>query len=242
MRRTYYDTGRYFSQPSERELKTNVMASVYKANRQGKDYEPVTVMSRSIADNWWGRAWCENLERYADYSSRLERGRRYVRTGTVIDLKIKKGHVTAKVQGSRKTPYNVDIRISPLDEIRCQKIMSVCGSRIESLEALLSGDFPEEYKDIFLSRDGLFPTPKEISFNCSCPDWAIMCKHVSAVLYGIAVRFDHDPLLFFELRGIDIDRFVDVTLENSVESMLKNVNVDSPRILRNIKVDELFGI
>ena len=241
MRRTYY-TETYFSQPTERELKTNVMASVYKANRQGKDYDPVIVKSRSIADNWWGRAWCENLERYADYSSRLERGRRYVRTGTVIDLKIKKGHVTAKVQGSRKAPYNVDMRISPIDESKCQKIMSVCGSRIESLEALLNGDFPEEYKDIFLSRDGLFPTPKEISFNCSCPDWAIMCKHVSAVLYGIAVRFDQDPLLFFELRGIDIDRFVDVTLENSVESMLKNVNVDSPRILRNIIVDELFGI
>lgn len=242
MRYTYYDTERYYSQPTERELKTKVRASVNRAGKKNKDYDPVIVTGRAIAESWWGKAWCENLERYADYSSRLERGRRYVRTGTVIDLKIKKGHVTAKVQGTRSTPYNVDIRISPVDEEKCQKIMSVCGNKIESLEALMKGDFPEEYKDIFLSRDGLFPNPREISFHCSCPDWAIMCKHVSAVLYGIAVRFDSDPLLFFELRGIDIERFVDVTLENSVESMLRNVNVDSPRIMRNVILEELFGV
>lgn len=244
MRRTYYDTDNYHSQPTERELKTNVIASVYKAAKSGKgqDYEPVTVISRSIATSWWGRAWCDNLERYADYSSRLERGRRYLRMGTVIDLKIKKGHVTAKVQGTRKTPYNVSINISPIDEDKCQRIMSVCGNKIESLERLLNGDFPMEYKDVFLDRDGLFPNPKEINFNCSCPDWAIMCKHVSAVLYGIAVRFDQNPRLFFELRGIDVDRFVDITLENSVESMLKNVNVKSNRILADADVSKLFGL
>ena len=97
-------------------------------------------------------------------------------------------------------------------------------------------------KAVFLEKEGLFPTPAEISFNCSCPDWALMCKHVAAVLYGIAVRFDEDPLLFFLLRGIDVERFVQVTLENSVESMLANIDVQSDRIIQTNGWEELFGV
>ena len=97
-------------------------------------------------------------------------------------------------------------------------------------------------KEVFWEEGGLFPTPKEISFNCSCPDWALMCKHVAAVLYGIAVRFDEDPLLFFLLRGIDVDRFVQVTLENSVESMLANMDVVSDRIITSDDWEKLFGV
>ncbi|MCR5789966.1 MAG: hypothetical protein K6G83_08760 [Lachnospiraceae bacterium] len=241
MARTYYDTEQYFEQPSEYTLKTNASATVQKARSKGKQLHPVTVTGRKIAKSWWGMAWCENLERYADYESRLERGKRYLRSGTVVDLQIDKGHVQAKVQGRRKSPYKVDIRISPVNEEKCEDIIAACGKRIDSLDALLKGRFPEELKEIFLGADGLFPTPREISFQCSCPDWALMCKHVSAVLYGIAVRFDEDPLLFFELRGIDVDHFVDVTLENSVESMLRNVNVKSSRIISDRNWKKLFG-
>ena len=123
-----------------------------------------------------------------------------------------------------------------------QAIMEQCGTQIDNLNRLLKGDFPEEMKEIFLEKDGLFPTPAEISFSCSCPDWALLCKHVAAVLYGIAVRFDEDPLLFFLLRGIDVDRFVQVTLENSVESMLANVDVVSDRIIQTCGWEELFGV
>ena len=97
-------------------------------------------------------------------------------------------------------------------------------------------------QDIFLGSGGLFPTPREISFSCSCPDWAMMCKHVAAALYGVGARLDADPLLFFTLRGIETTRFVDVVIANRVESMLANVDRPSPRIIRDASLDELFGV
>ena len=200
------------------------------------------IEGRTIAKSWWGRAWCRNLEQYADFESRLDRGKRYVRTGAVLDLKIQKGKVLAKVQGSRKTPYKVEIRISPLSEEKCQHILESCGKRIENLEALATGNFPAELKELFTGQDGLFPTPKEISFACSCPDWALMCKHVAAVLYGIGARLDSQPTLFFELRGVDIDRFLDVAVANKVEAMLENAQKPSPRILEGADLDALFGV
>ena len=242
MRKSYWDTESQYEQPSAEQLKKNARETAIKAKAKGRVLHPVTVTGRKIATSWWGCAWCENLERYADYDNRLERGRRYLRTGAVVDLQIEKGRVVAKVQGRKRTPYKIEIRISPINEDRCQRIMEECGSQIENLDRLLGGDFPKEMKDIFLETDGLFPTPREIAFSCSCPDWALMCKHVAAVLYGIAVRFDEDPLLFFELRGIDVERFVEVTLENSVESMLANMDVKSDRIICDDNWEELFGV
>ena len=192
--------------------------------------------------SWWGQAWCDNLERYADYESRLERGKRYVRTGAVVDLKIQKGKVLARVQGRRKTPYKIEIRISPLSEERCQRAIEKCSRKIENLEQLVNGNFPEELKEVFLGEQGLFPKPREISFNCSCPDWALMCKHVAAVLYGIGARVDENPFLFFELRGIDAGRFVDVTLANRVENMLANADTPSERIIMGNNWEDLFGV
>ena len=160
----------------------------------------------------------------------------------VIDLQISPGKVEAKVQGRRKTPYKVEIRIGRLNEDSCQKIIDRCTTRIESLETLVKGEFPEELKDIFTEKGGLFPTPKEISFACSCPDWAMMCKHVAAVMYGIGLRFDENPFYFFTLRGIDADRFIDVALENSVEKMLSNAGTQSERIVSDVDVTELFGV
>lgn len=237
---TYYDTEQIYEQPSTEKLQENAEQTLKKALGKGKKMKPVIVEGRSIANSWWGRAWCENLERYADYESRLERGKRYLRTGTVVDLQIKKGIVSARVQGRRKNPYKVEIRISPISEDNLQRIMGICEKRIESIDMLLKGKFPEDLRDTFIGEGGLFPTPKEISFNCSCPDWALMCKHVSAVLYGVGVRFDEDPLLFFTLRGIEVEHFVDVTLENSVESMLRNVDVKSDRIIRGNSWKKLF--
>ena len=237
---TYYDTEQIYEQPSTEKLQENAEQTLKKALGKGKKMKPVIVEGRSIANSWWGRAWCENLERYADYEGRLERGKRYLRTGTVVDLQIKKGIVSARVQGRRKSPYKVEIRISPISEDNLQRIMGICEKRIESMDMLLKGKFPEDLRDTFIGEGGLFPTPKEISFNCSCPDWALMCKHVSAVLYGVGVRFDEDPLLFFTLRGIEVEHFVDVTLENSVESMLRNVDVKSDRIITGNSWKKLF--
>lgn len=239
----YWDDLTVYSQPSAAELRKKARESASSARKKGKAYAPITVLTKKgdMCTSWWGKAWCSNLEKYADYGSRLERGRRYLRTGTVIDLQIHDGKVLAKVQGTRKAPYNVEIRIGRLSEANCQKIIDRCSSRIESLEKLVSGEFPEELKDIFTSDGGLFPTPREISFSCSCPDWALMCKHVAAVMYGIGVRFDENPFFFFTLRGIDVDRFIGVALESRVEKMLKNADVKSDRIIDD-NITDLFGV
>lgn len=237
----YWNSGN-FSQPTTAELQRNSESSRKKAQDKGQILEPVVIVGRTIAKSWWGQAWCRNLEQYADFESRLDRGKRYVRTGAVLDLKIQKGRVLAKVQGSRKTPYKVEIRISPLSEENCQKILEKCGKRIENLEALATGNFPAELKELFTGQEGLFPTPKEISFACSCPDWALMCKHVAAVLYGIGARLDSQPTLFFELRGVDIDRFLDVAVANKVEAMLENAQKPSSRILEGADLNALFGV
>jgi uncharacterized Zn finger protein len=237
----YWEDGCY-SQPTTSELKRKSEASRVSAEKKGKRLEPVVIQGRNIAKSWWGRAWCDNLERYADYESRLERGKRYVKTGAVIDLSITKGRIQAKVQGSRKTPYKVEIRISPLSEERCQEILQTCGKRVETLENLLAGDFPEELKELFTQRGGLFPSSREISFSCSCPDWALMCKHVAAVLYGIGARLDENPSLFFELRGIEMGRFIDVAIASRVERMLKNAGQTSGRTIDERDIRGLFGI
>lgn len=238
----YWDDNVTYSQPSVTSLKQNARATAKKEKARGKQLEPVVVTGRKLVENWWGQAWCDNLEQYADYGSRLDRGKRYVRSGAVVDLKIHYGKIQARVQGRRKTPYKVEIRISPLSEERCQKVIERCGKRIESLEGLVAGDFPDELKGLFLEQEGLFPTPREISFSCSCPDWALMCKHVAAALYGVGVRLDENPLLFFELRGIDAGRFIDVAIQSKVEQMLVHADCDSDRIIRGQDVGALFGV
>jgi len=238
----YWSGDGYYSQPTAQKLQQNAAASQEKARAKGQAWEPVAVQGRDIAKSWWGKAWCDNLERYADYDSRLARGKRYVRTGAVVDLQIQKGKILAKVQGSRKTPYKVEVRISPVSEGRCQNIIQCCNKKVENLEKLLAGDFPGELKELFQGEDGLFPTPKEISFTCSCPDWALMCKHVAAALYGVGTRLDEKPALFFQLRGIDVERFIDVALVNKVEAMLANAQKPSSRILTGQDLETLFGV
>ena len=238
----YWNTGTTYSQPDADKLRKNAKETAKREKAKGKELAPVVIQGRNIVNSWWGKAWCENLEKYADYESRLDRGKRYVRTGAVVDLKVQKGKVQARVQGRRKAPYKVEIRISPLSEARCQYAIDRCGRKIENLETLLNGSFPEELKELFSGEKGLFPEPKEISFQCSCPDWALMCKHVAAVLYGIGARFDENPLLFFELRGIDVGLFIDVTLENRLDSMLKNADAPSSRIIETDGWEDMFGV
>ncbi len=239
--KTYWETGNY-SQPTTAELRSKSAASIKKEAKKGNVYEPVIIQSRKIAKKWWGIAWCDNLERYADYENRIDRGKRYVRTGAVVDLKIQKGKILARVQGTRRIPYKIEIRISPLSEERIQNIIEKCGRKIQNMEQLMLGNIPEELQELFREKGGLFPAPNEISFDCSCPDWAIMCKHVAAALYGVGARLDEEPLLFFELRGIDPNKFISIALQNKVEEMLANENKPSPRIIPDAETLSLFGI
>lgn len=238
----YWNSSMHYSQPTIHELQSKIASSNNKANKKGKQYKPIHIEGRQIAKSWWGQAWCNVLENYADYGSRLERGKRYVRSGTVIDLHITKGCVKALVQGRRASPYKVDIHISPLKAEEMDALVEKCSHKISNLETLINGDFPEDLQELFTSSNGLFPSSREISFSCSCPDWAIMCKHVAAVMYGIGAKFDENPFLFFELRGIDVHRLIDVAIESHVDHMLEHAHDPSDRIIEDDDIKAIFGI
>lgn len=170
--------------------------------RKGHEPSPVLIEGRKIARSFWGKAWCENLERYSDYENRLPRGRTYVRNGSVIDLQIASGTVTALVSGS--DVYDVRVDVAAVPKARWRAICRDCTGAIDSLVELLQGRLSTSVMArICQAKTGLFPAPKEISFQCSCPDWAWMCKHVAAVLYGISARLDERPELLFLLRRVN---------------------------------------
>ena len=170
--------------------------------KRGKAGSPVVIEGRKIADTFWGKAWCDNLEAYSDYANRLPRGRTYVRNGSVVDLQVKAGVIEALVSGS--SLYKIKLEIKAVDPKRWKSICGDCAGAIDSLVELLQGKLSKAVMErICRQKDGLFPSPAEIKLACSCPDWADMCKHVAAVLYGIGARLDHQPELLFLLRGVD---------------------------------------
>jgi uncharacterized Zn finger protein len=175
---------------------------VEKRRKKGHTITPVTIGGRTIAHTFWGKAWCDNLESYSDYENRLPRGRTYVRNGSVVDLQIQAGKIIALVSGSQL--YEITINITPLPEAQWRTIKSRCAGQIGSLVELLQGKLSKSVMDVVTAHEGgLFPKPGQIKLACSCPDWAGMCKHVAAVLYGVGARLDHQPELLFVLRKVD---------------------------------------
>lgn len=205
--------------------------------------EPVFVFGSKIASTWWGMSWNKNLERYADYESRLGRGRTYVRKDMVIDLKIMGGSITALVEGSQRKPYKVTIDIDPVDEKQWRSIVRDCAGKIGSVDELLEGRFPKDLSELFfLKGQGLFPTPREIHFKCTCPDWALMCKHVAATLYGVGARLDKNPELFFTMRNINLTELIRKSADEKMSDMLKNAGNRTSRTMGEENLGEIFGI
>jgi uncharacterized Zn finger protein len=175
---------------------------VAKRTKKGLAVAPVIIEGRTIARSFWGKAWCDQLEGYSDYENRLPRGRSYVRNGSVLHLGVGPGQVDALVQGGEL--YTVAVSVTPLARRRWVGIVSACSGKIDSLVELLQGRLSEGVMRMVTDRDkGLFPAPSQIKMQCSCPDWAEMCKHVAAVLYGIGARLDERPELLFTLRKVD---------------------------------------
>lgn len=173
-----------------------------KLRNKGRLIQPIEIKGRKIATTFWGNAWCTHLENFSDYSNRLPRGRTYVRNGSVCHLEIQKGLITAMVIGSEI--YNIKIRIKPLSKNLWQAVQYKCAGEIGSMLELLQGKLSNNVMQAITDpKSGLFPQPDEIDLNCDCPDWAIMCKHVAAVLYGIGARLDYSPELLFLLRDVD---------------------------------------
>lgn len=172
------------------------------AKKQGRAVQPVLIRGNKIAKTFWGKSWCDHLESYSDYANRLPRGRTYARNGSVADLEVSAGRVKAIVAGS--DVYEIDIEIDRLKSAQWNKIRNDCSSSIDSLLDLLGGRFSDGVMKRLTRRpDGLFPSPKEINMNCSCPDWAGLCKHLAAVLYGVGAHLDAHPELLFLLRDVD---------------------------------------
>src|SRR5688572_21605057 len=170
-------------------------------------HSPVIIEGSRIANTFWGKSWCQNLERYSDYENRLPRGRTYVRNHCVIDLQISSGVVNAQVSGSRL--YHVEVKVSPIPKARWKAVCADCAGAIESIVELLEGQFTKlTMERLCQEKTGLFPTPSEMKFTCSCPDRARMCKHVAAVLYGIGARLDQQPELLFTLREVDLPELI----------------------------------
>lgn len=189
----------YVSVAERRRKAERMLASLKK---KGQICQPVVIDGRTIARTFWGKNWCESLETYSDYSNRLPRGRTYVRNGSVVDLQITEGKINALVSGSEV--YEVDISVHPIEKKLWRAVLDECAGKVASLVELLQGRLSSAVMEVVTRPgNGLFPIPKQISFRCSCPDSASMCKHVAATLYGVGARFDSQPELLFRLRHVD---------------------------------------
>lgn len=209
-----------------------------KLRKKGVSIQPVRIEGRQIARTFWGRAWCEHLESFSDYENRLPRGRTYVRNGSVCHLDIAKGRIAAKVSGSEV--YDIQITIKALSKDKWRRVKDSCAGQVGSLLELLRGKLSDHVMAVVTDKDrGLFPKPGEISLNCSCPDWADMCKHVAAVLYGIGARLDEKPELLFILRGVD---HAELVTEEAAKAVVTKAKKADRRTLDESELSEVFGI
>lgn len=210
---------------------------IAKRKKKGETLNPVCIQGRNIVQTFWGKAWCKNLESYSDFESRLPKGRSYVRNGAVIDLKITGGKIIALVVGSAE--YKVEISITSMEHKQWDNLAQLCSGKIDSLIELLQGKFSKAVMELMTdSAQGLFPKPKEIKLNCSCMDWASMCKHVAAVMYGVGAYLDNQPEGLFLLRQVD---HMDLLASASTSSVF-NEAVTTGIHIADEELSSVFGI
>ena len=234
----YDDDGGWPPYVSAAERRLRAAREAQKLRKKGSSVEPVTIEGRRIALTFWGKAWCDNMESYRDFESRLPRGRSYARNGSVLDLQIAPGKVTALVSGS--SLYRVAIDITQLSNKKWQAIRADCAGGIDSLVELLQGKLSKAVMERLCRQDaGLFPRPSEIRFSCTCPDFASMCKHVAAALYGVGARLDHKPELLFRLRAVNETELV---ADIDVVLPISRRGTGSDKILEGGNLSALFDL
>ncbi|MHB8252743.1 MAG: SWIM zinc finger family protein [Acidiferrobacter sp.] len=232
---SYYGWKPYVSVAQRRKKAEKAAA---KAKKSGVNLSPIESYRGAIAKTFWGKAWCENLEGYSDYANRLPRGRTYIRNGSVIDLTITEGEVQAQVMGSDL--YTVTVHVAAVPVKQWQAIGTDCANSIDSLIELLQGKLSTAVMErICTPGTGLFPGPKEIRFSCSCPDWASMCKHIAAVLYGVGARLDQQPELLFSLRRVDAKDLISQAGAGVPKSQKR---LGAGKTLDNARIADVFGI
>lgn len=220
------------------ERRRKALVQIAKMQKKGTTASPVVIDGRTIARSFWGKAWCDNLESYMDYENRLPRGRTYVRNGSVVHLDVKAGEINALVSGSEL--YKVKIGLKPAAKAKWTCLCRDCAGSIGSLVELLQGRFSDHVMSVITRKDtGLFPSPKEITMSCSCPDWASMCKHIAAVLYGVGARLDEKPELLFLLRSVNHEELI--TRAASVTELSSKPATAGPELSES-EAAAVFGI
>jgi len=215
--------------------RANAKKKIEELRRKGQDIQSVEIEGRTIARSFWGKGWCDHLESFSDFENRLPRGRTYVRNGSVCHLEIKSGRIEALVCGSEL--YKITVKIEPLKKAAWEAVKDRCRGQIGSLLELLQGRLSDHVMAVVSDRQhGLFPQPGEIKLDCSCPDWADMCKHVAAVLYGVGSRLDSRPELLFILRGVEAAELI------AAEVALPLNGGSAEDTLAEAGLAELFGI
>lgn len=218
--------------------RAKALVKMEKLRERGLDVQPINVKGRIISKTFWGKAWSDHLESLGDFENRLPRGRTYVRNGSVCHLAISKGKVEAKVIGSKL--YNVKISIKTLVPNKWKELKNKCTGQVGSLLELLQGRLSEEVLEVVTDKEnGLFPLSDQIKLSCSCPDWATMCKHVAATLYGVGARLDDKPELLFLLRGVRQEELIDTSF--GVTAATEGTRAGRRRIA-NDDLSEVFSI
>ena len=214
--------------------RANALREMSALRKKGKDIQPVEIEGRTIARSFWGKGWCDHLESFSDFENRLPRGRAYVRNGSVCHLDIRPGRIEAIVSGSEL--YNIRMSIKKLKPAIWKSVKKKCSGRIGSMLELLQGRLSDQVMTVVTDRKlGLFPQPREIQLGCDCPDWAVMCKHIAAVLYGVGSRLDSRPELLFLLRDVDAQELI--STEMTVPAAVAGGNA-----LDEDKLGDIFGI
>ena len=222
----------YVSVAQRREKSLKAME---KLRKKGKEIEPIEIPGNTIARSFWGKAWCKHLELFSDFDNRLPRGRTYARNGSVCHLAIKAGTIEAIVSGSEL--YHIKIDIKPLQPALWLKIKKKCSGKIGSMFELLQGELSDQVMAIVTDdQKGLLPLEGQIQLDCNCLDWAEMCKHIAAVLYGVGHRLDSQPELLFLLRCVDANELIDADLA------LPDAEDIEGKMIAADQLSDIFGI
>lgn len=162
-------------------------------------------MALKYGKTWWGQQWLNALEKI-DYSNRLPRGRNYAAKGAVESIDIKNNEIRARVAGSRPTPYKVKMTVPLFSATQQSQLLNAIQKKKLLISRLLNRQLPASVLSIAKDFDiQIFPKSwQDIEMSCSCPDWAVPCKHIASVVYKMADQIDQNPFLVFELHGFDI--------------------------------------
>jgi len=195
---------------------------------------------KTFGEKWWSQRWLAMLDSFG-WSNRLQRGKAYARAGMVKSLDISRGSIKANVKGSRPKPYLVIVNLKVLSKKEWSKIIDKMSSQAIFSSKLLSGEMPQNIEEVFkLTKLSLFPSSKrDIEMECSCPDWAVPCKHIAAVFYIIADNFDNDPFLLFKIRGVDKEELLEELRNKRVKKPVKHSIREKTAIIKTAIIKDL---